>query len=285
MEGFDVKEIEAIHEVYSLNINKLMTGFKENPEKYQVFACKNKNQTQTIMVSEKGEEVLFMELSDSFVTISDIKSGLEYRINSSSNQVIEVDGEKIKEYEIYETYESSKECRVDIILGINEKNEITCTAFGGELTWPINDGKDIMNALFGVKQEVRDEEIEDDDSEFIDDQELDTEAVEKELELASQENFEYDEQEDNDDELYELEDKEKELEEDDDVILFDFWKNGEKYQDIADDEFDEIVSYTKDIVNQIVNDFQIRMEELTLLRKGIGNILRLYTKAQRDESK
>lgn len=284
MEGFNVKEIESIHEQYSLNINNLIMDFEENPEDYQMFVHKNESKTQTIMISKNGKEVLFMEFSNSFVTISEAKSGLEYRINYSSNEVIEIGEEKIRECEIYETFDSSKEFKLDVILGITEEDEITCIVSGGELNWPINDGKDLMSAIFGIKKEPRDEEIEDDDSKFMNEEELDTESVEKEFELVSQENFEYDDDEDYEEDDDDIDEQDELNDEDEEaVILFDFWKNGEKYQQIPDDEFDEIVSCTKDISNQIVNDLQIRMEELTLLRKRISNMLKLYNKTQREE--
>lgn len=274
MEYLTIKEVEKLHEQYSLNINNLIKGFKENPEKYAVFVHNNKDKTiQTIMITDKQKKLLFMELSKSFITVLDEESGLEYRIiNDESRLSLDT----IKECEIYEIYGKNKDILVDLSICYSEYGKMKCEVIDGEFSFPSDNGEDVISAEFSRKfffEEPDDEELEgcevlqDDEYEQLTNLELD-------LEIADDEDYELDD----DSEELDKEDYEELEEELEDIILdFRFFQNDKEYQ-ISSDEFDNVVQNIKEITEQIASDFEIRVEEISQLRKGINNILKMYKK-------
>lgn len=285
MEYLTIKEVEKLHEQYSLNINKLINEFNENPEKYQLFASTDKQTLiQTIMVTDKQNQVLFMEISKSFITVLDKKSGVEVRIINNEDRL---NNETIKEYEVYEIYPNNKDILVDIAASVMEDGKIEYQVIDGEFSCRADDKEDIINAEFSRNfffEEPEDGEV--DDFEGL---EMDVFDVDNEKDLLVDDEYEIDEENDDidEDEMDEDDIDEYDLDENNDgieqsILEFKFYKNDKKYE-IPTDEFDDVVLNIKDISQQIANDVPIRVEEIVRLRNGIKNILKLYKKSRIDD--
>ena len=285
MEYLTIKEVEKLHEQYSLNINKLINEFNENPEKYQLFASTDKQTLiQTIMVTDKQNQVLFMEISKSFITVLDKKSGVEVRIINNEDRL---NNETIKEYEVYEIYPNNKDILVDIAASVMEDGKIEYQVIDGEFSCRADDKEDIINAEFSRNfffEEPEDGEV--DDFEGL---EMDVFDVDNEKDLLVDDEYEIDEENDDIDEdemdeddidEYDLDENNDEIEQS--ILEFKFYKNDKKYE-IPTDEFDDVVLNIKDISQQIANDVPIRVEEIVRLRNGIKNILKLYKKSRIDD--
>lgn len=285
MEYLTIKEVEKLHEQYSLNINKLINEFNENPEKYHLFASTDKQTLiQTIMVTDKQNQVLFMEISKSFITVLDKKSGVEVRIINNEDRL---NNETIKEYEVYEIYPNNKDILVDIAASVMEDGKIEYQVIDGEFSCRADDKEDIINAEFSRNfffEEPEDGEV--DDFEGL---EMDVFDVDNEKDLLVDDEYEIDEENDDidEDEMDEDDIDEYDLDENNDgieqsILEFKFYKNDKKYE-IPTDEFDDVVLNIKDISQQIANDVPIRVEEIVRLRNGIKNILKLYKKSRIDD--
>lgn len=285
MEYLTIKEVEKLHEQYSLNINKLINEFNENPEKYQLFASTDKKTLiQTIMVTDKQNQVLFMEISKSFITVLDKKSGMEVRIINNEDRL---NNDTIKEYEVYEIYPNNKDILVDIVASVMEDGKIEYQVIDGEFSCMADDKKDIIDAQFSRNfffEEPEDEEMDD-----FEDIGIDAFDGEKENDLLIDDEYEIDEENDeiDEDQIDEDDLDEYDLDENDDrieqsILEFKFYKNDKKYE-ISTDEFDDVVLNIKGISQQIANDVPIRVEEIVRLRNGIKSMLKLYEKSRIDD--
>jgi len=312
MKIIEFKQIEEIHEEYSLNLNDIINELEKNPNKYQVIAYTDKESlAQRIIVSDNLYENIFLEISDCYIALSEKESGIEYCISSIYPDEIVYENEKVKEFEISETLSCGIDIAINIQIITDKNGEKKNKLLYGEANWESENSENI-NVRFGKAdfldqlEELENEELDlEDETDEYDDNELDLED----------ENDEYDEYDDNEldleDESGEYDDNELELEVENDefynedidsykddlnienetknlinemdefednseeILEFRVSKNGLD-ENVSQEDFNNIVANISQISFQMLDDFDKRINEIISIRKGVSKILQSY---------
>lgn len=307
MKIIEFKQIEEIHEEYSLNLNDIINELEKNPNKYQVIAYTDKESlAQRIIVSDNLYENIFLEISDCYIALSEKESGIEYCISSIYPDEIVYENEKVKEFEISETLSCGIDIAINIQIITDKNGEKKNKLLYGEANWESENSENI-NVRFGKAdfldqlEELENEELDlEDETDEYDDNELDLEDENDEY---------YDNELDLEDESGEYNDNELEVENDEfyienidsykddlnienetknlinemdefednseEILEFRVSKNGLD-ENVPQEDFNNIVANISQISFQMLDDFDKRINEIISIRKGVSKILQSY---------
>lgn len=281
MKIIDFKQIEEIHEEYSLNLNDIINELEKNPNKYQVIAYTDKESlAQRIIVSDNLYENIFLEISDCYIALSEKESGIEYCISSIYPDEIVYENEKVKEFEISETLSCGIDIAINIQIITDKNGEINKKILYGEANWESENSENI-NVRFGKAdfldqlEELENEELDlEDETDEYDDNELDFEDENDEFYNENIDSFKDDINTENEKESL-IDEMDESKDDSEEILEFRVSKNGLD-ENVPQEDFNNIVANISQISFQMLDDFDKRINEIISIRKGVSKILQSY---------
>lgn len=264
MKIVDIAKIEEKEEDYSLNIDNLIRDLNKSPDDYVIFNSIINEGEQNILVSKKGKNLLKMQTSSKYISVTDKKSAVCYSVskdydysdyyeddkdNKNNKDDKELGESQFSEFSIYKSFDDEAiEINFDVMITKDEDNKNKMECIGGYYSIKDEKTENRTHVSFSIDDDF------DEDEDEIENDEDETED-------------EYGEYEDEDIEDDNLEDSESDKE----LAFLIFKDNDTELADkLTDKDYKEVEEGIYQLFSQATEDFSTKIIEILELRKAIS---------------